>query len=404
MPNETQPSSTPLARDLQKAKDTMAALNNAGSAGVPLAQPIALEDIVRESPHQRIKRTPEAVRQMAQTIEAHGLLAPIVIRPDEQQGSDGRTKYTLVAGHRRFLAFQQLLAAANEKGDAAAKAKYARIPAVIKFGLTELEAATLTALENLERNDGTVLEQAAQVAEVRSVGGFKSNEEVAKHMGLTESTVQRLLSIHDAAPVIREALQGGLMVETTETTAAGEPKREHRQLPQTAVPAATRVFKAHFAVAHASVSAKAAKERAKAKKPAKLDDESKQREKERIHKGAMSLADDKTREFLTKGLQRRWTAQMFDTESKALAAQLSGKEAAPPAEAADASNDGGGDGSSADATQDRAALYRDKGDQFVLYPKKFARASPDARLALAAKLESLAATLRASAPTEGEGA
>ncbi|OLN22323.1 chromosome partitioning protein ParB [Domibacillus antri] len=103
-----------------------------------------VEDIsvkeIRPNPHQPRKIfNEEAIDELKQSIESHGILQPIVLRKSIKG-------YEIVAGERRFRAAQ----AAGLK----------EVPAIVKE-LTEEQMMELALLENLQREDLTVMEEAA---------------------------------------------------------------------------------------------------------------------------------------------------------------------------------------------------------------------------------------------------
>jgi ParB/RepB/Spo0J family partition protein len=91
----------------------------------------------------------ESIRQRGGGDELKGLDFPVVVQPmadiagEKPAGFD----YRLVAGHRRFKAIETFL-------------KWPRIPAMIRRGLGDREARMLNFVENLERKDLNMLEEA----------------------------------------------------------------------------------------------------------------------------------------------------------------------------------------------------------------------------------------------------
>lgn len=79
----------------------------------------------------------ETVLDLAASVKEHGLAQPILLW--EREGLPDDKVYQVLAGHRRFRAFEYL--------------KRETIPAFIRVGLTEREAAIINLEENLERSD-----------------------------------------------------------------------------------------------------------------------------------------------------------------------------------------------------------------------------------------------------------
>ncbi len=94
--------------------------------------------------------TPQSCLDISQSIKEHGLQIPIIVQPAEDVKSGGMLlgyAYRLIAGHRRFIAVTQLLSQDT-------------IPAQIRKGLSEQQARILNLIENLERKDITLLDEA----------------------------------------------------------------------------------------------------------------------------------------------------------------------------------------------------------------------------------------------------
>ncbi|MBC1475093.1 ParB/RepB/Spo0J family partition protein [Listeria grandensis] len=95
---------------------------------------------IRPNPYQPRKTfDPTALRELRDSIKLHGILQPVILRKSEPKG------YELVVGERRFRA-------AKEAG-------LEVIPAVVRT-LDDREMMELAVLENLQREDLSVLEEA----------------------------------------------------------------------------------------------------------------------------------------------------------------------------------------------------------------------------------------------------
>src|SRR5262249_10979105 len=101
-------------------------------------------DLLDENPYQtRQTFDPESLKQLAESIKATGLAQPVVVRP----GSNGR--YLLVLGERRCRASKL--------------AGKTSVPAIVRQ-LGDEQAAEMTIVENLQRQDLNCLEQAQAFA------------------------------------------------------------------------------------------------------------------------------------------------------------------------------------------------------------------------------------------------
>ena len=128
----------------------------------------------------------DALQELAQSIGEHGVLQPILVRPQIYGG------YQIVAGERRYRASR--LAGLTE------------IPAIIRE-LSDSETMQIALIENLQRRDLSALEEAQGYQTLMKEYGF-SQEEVAKTVGKSRSAVAntlRLLGLPDSVkPLVDE--------------------------------------------------------------------------------------------------------------------------------------------------------------------------------------------------------
>ena len=127
-------------------------------------------DLIDINPHQARQQFDEnALEELAASIKVYDVLQPVgVIRTGE--------RYQIIFGERRFRA-----AAAAGKTD---------IPVVIYEDLGEVEAAILTALENLQREDLDLEDEAKQFAYLLEVTGL-SQRALAERVGKTHNYISR---------------------------------------------------------------------------------------------------------------------------------------------------------------------------------------------------------------------
>jgi ParB family chromosome partitioning protein len=133
-------------RSLSKLRDSLDQVETqaVGDRDLPLAS-IGL-------PAQQPRRyfDPEKLKQLVLSVQEHGILEPVLVRPVE--GKSGQ--YELVAGERRYRAAQQL--ELNE------------IPVIIRE-LTDTEALQLALVENLQREDLNPVEETEGVLQLLSI-------------------------------------------------------------------------------------------------------------------------------------------------------------------------------------------------------------------------------------------
>ena len=100
---------------------------------------VKLDQIIpnRYQPRQVFDK--DGIRELAQTIDEHGLLQPIVVREYEP------AKYEIIAGERRYRAMKLL--------------EWETAPAIIEK-MSDHEAASLALVENLQRSQLSSVEEA----------------------------------------------------------------------------------------------------------------------------------------------------------------------------------------------------------------------------------------------------
>lgn len=129
----------------------------------------------------------EALSQLAESIAAHGVLQPILVRKME----DGR--YQIIAGERRFRAAK--MAGLNE------------VPVVI-MDSGEQQAAQIALIENVQREDLNPLEEAAAYRSLATEYHL-SQEEIARQIGKSRSAIANALRLLDLPEEVRPMLASG---------------------------------------------------------------------------------------------------------------------------------------------------------------------------------------------------
>ncbi|MGR5347562.1 ParB/RepB/Spo0J family partition protein [Vibrio mediterranei] len=134
---------------------------------------LKIDDIVVKPQVRRKKGlSPESIEELAASIEAQGLISPIIVRPI------GRGKFELVAGERRLKAFVFL--------------KRSSIPALVKQ-LTEEKATVVQLIENIQR------ESLSAVDTVRGVKYIQTTQDltpaaIAKQLGKSRDFVSKCVN------------------------------------------------------------------------------------------------------------------------------------------------------------------------------------------------------------------
>ena len=149
-------------------------------------QELAIDQVV-PNPHQPRKVIdPEAIRDLAASIESEGLLQPIVVRPTEKG-------YELIAGERRWRAHQYL-----EKPTILARL----------LDASDLSSASLSLIENLQREELNPVEEALGYQSL--VSDFNLTQaEVAERMGKSRTHITNLMRLLQLDGELKRLLADG---------------------------------------------------------------------------------------------------------------------------------------------------------------------------------------------------
>lgn len=185
----------------------------------------------------------EKIKELAQTIHTHGMIQPIVVRKLEDEDT-----YELIAGERRWRAVQHL--------------GWEQVSAIIR-DMTDTETASVALIENLQREELTVIEEAIAYSKLLELHSL-TQEALAQRLGKNQSTVAnklRLLKLPEEVQtalldkaiserharaliklkqedqqiaVLHEILEKGLNVKQTEDRIAqiNEPKEKKKPKPK----------------------------------------------------------------------------------------------------------------------------------------------------------------------------
>ncbi len=133
----------------------------------------------------------EKINELAQTIETHGIIQPIVVR-ELQEG-----RYEIIAGERRFRAVSKL--------------GWATIPAIIN-NLSDTETASVALIENLQREELSPIEEAyaySQLIELHQL----TQEGLANQLGIGQSTVANKLRLLKLPETVQSAVMSKQITE-----------------------------------------------------------------------------------------------------------------------------------------------------------------------------------------------
>ena len=155
----------------------------------------------------------EALAELTSSIEASGLLQPIVVRPVGN-------RYELIAGERRWRAVQRL--------------GWAKVHAVVRE-FDDRTALTLALIENLQRDDLSALDEAAGYQRLMAEFAIPQAE-VARLVGTDRSTIANTLRLLKLPADVQELLAGKHLAEGhARALLAIDDQREISRLAQEAV-------------------------------------------------------------------------------------------------------------------------------------------------------------------------
>ncbi|MCQ2010696.1 nucleoid occlusion protein [Sporolactobacillus sp. STSJ-5] len=126
---------------------------------------------------------PEKIHELAATIEEHGVIQPIVLRPTGD-------KYEIIAGERRWRAVSSL--------------GWETIPAIIK-PLNDDQSASIALIENLQREELTAIEEAMAYARLIDIHGL-TQESLATKLGRGQSTIANKLRLLKLPSSVQSAI------------------------------------------------------------------------------------------------------------------------------------------------------------------------------------------------------
>jgi ParB family chromosome partitioning protein len=165
---------------------------------IPPGQPSAVTSGVKQAavaaiapnPRQpRHKIDPDALRELADSIREHGLIQPLIVTP-APDSTELAPRYQLIAGERRW--------------SAAKLAGFAEVPVIVR-GATSQEMLELALVENIQRADLNVLEEANAYRQLMSDFGL-TQEQVAAKVGKNRTTVANALRLLKLSPDVQTAL------------------------------------------------------------------------------------------------------------------------------------------------------------------------------------------------------
>ena len=190
---------TPKPTKTLKSNTHSASINNDANdnsnvAGLNLMH-INVAYLQRGKYQPRIDLDEDALQELATSIKQHGVMQPIVIRPLAKVLPNSPITHEIIAGERRWRAAQI--------------AGLTHIPAIMRPMSDDL-AIALALIENIQREDLSVMEQAAALQRFHDEFGM-SHSQIADVVGKARTTVSNLLRLNQLHDDVKQALNEGQM-------------------------------------------------------------------------------------------------------------------------------------------------------------------------------------------------
>jgi len=179
----------PAVRNEETGAETTPAISEGGErAPENMVLYIDIDEIKPNSMQPRQAFDPETIEDLASSIETYGIIQPVILTKAE-------IGYELIAGERRWRA--------------ARKAGLKTIPAILRE-VTNEENALIAIIENMQREDLNVLEEATAYRTI--ITKYKlTQEELSKAVGKSRPHIANILRILGLPSEVKEMLREGTL-------------------------------------------------------------------------------------------------------------------------------------------------------------------------------------------------
>jgi len=169
---------------------------------------ISIEDIVPNRFQPRLTFDTDALNELANSIKEHGIIQPLVVRRLQD-------KFEIIAGERRYKA--------------ASLIGMKKVPCIV-MDLNDNESAEVAVIENIQRKEMTPLEEAKSFKKILDKG-YLTQEELAKRMGKSQSSIANKLRLLNLDEVVQDAiLEGKISERHARSLLKIENKQEQRNV------------------------------------------------------------------------------------------------------------------------------------------------------------------------------
>lgn len=152
---------------------------------------LKVDQIVPNQYQPRTQFDDEKIKELAQTLQTHGIIQPIVVRRKTEE------LYEVIAGERRLRAAKHL--------------GWETISAIIR-DLNDTETASIALIENIQREELSVIEEAKAYEQLLDMHSL-TQEALAQRLGKSQSTVANRIRLLTLPEQIQQALMDKKITE-----------------------------------------------------------------------------------------------------------------------------------------------------------------------------------------------
>ncbi len=178
----------------------------------PIQKTVVKLENLKTNPYQpRIQMNKDHIQELANSIQQNGLLQPITVLNNHDNS------FTIVFGHRRAAAYEYL---GKET-----------IEANILNSIENNNLVISPIVENLQRKDMEPIETAMALNKVIKMGVSKTQEDLAKLLGISQSRISKLLAILKLDDILLDNISKNKYKDVTVLAALNKvPTQEQLQI------------------------------------------------------------------------------------------------------------------------------------------------------------------------------
>ena len=150
---------------------------------------LPLASVVPNSQQARRIFDEQALQELSESIRTYGIVQPLVVR------AVGEGRYEIIAGERRWRA--------------AKAAGLTQVPVVVRT-YEDRVAAEVSLIENIQRENLNVVEEATAYKVLIDMNGW-TQEELAEKVGKSRSHVANLMRLLGLSPAVLKAVEAGVL-------------------------------------------------------------------------------------------------------------------------------------------------------------------------------------------------